>query len=71
MKFFTGSTIKINKGDALEFTKTLEDKSVDLIIIDPPYKLEMPEKDIFDHKDSLSKKKGFNRVKEKWDECDL
>ena len=44
MKFFTGSTIKINKGDALEFTKTLEDKSVDLIIIDPPYKLEMPEK---------------------------
>ena len=24
MKFFTGSTIKINKGDALEFTKTLD-----------------------------------------------
>ena len=30
---------KIIKGDAIEFMKTLEDESVDLIVTDPPYKV--------------------------------
>tara|TARA_X000000368_G_scaffold6009_1_gene4621 strand:+ start:4055 stop:4867 length:813 start_codon:yes stop_codon:yes gene_type:complete len=61
----------ICNGDALNFLKKLEDSSVDLIIVDPPYKLEMPEKDIFDYKDSLMKKRKMRRVKEEWDKFSL
>ena len=30
---------KLINGDAVEFMKTLEDESIDLIITDPPYKV--------------------------------
>ena len=53
--------------DALDVLSNIEDNSIDLIIVDPPYKLEMPEKDVFDYKGSLLNKKKMSRVNEKWD----
>jgi site-specific DNA-methyltransferase (adenine-specific) len=68
------NTHKLIKGDCLEVLRSLPDSSVDLIVTDPPYKLEMPKKDIFDYQgegESLMKKKKMRRVKEKWDEFTL
>lgn len=54
--------------DCLDILPTLPDKSIQLIIVDPPYKLEMPDKSGVD---SLMKKKGMKRVNEEWDKFSL
>jgi site-specific DNA-methyltransferase (adenine-specific) len=59
---------KIYNSDCLEFLKQLENNSVQLIIVDPPYKLEMPDKSGVD---DLMKKKGMKRVNEDWDKFSL
>ena len=69
--FLNFKNSQIHNGDALEFLSKVDDNSVDLIIIDPPYKLEMPKKDIFDYEGSLLSKNKMKRVKEKWDEFTL
>jgi site-specific DNA-methyltransferase (adenine-specific) len=60
--------IKIMQGDVLETLKKLESNSIDLIVTDPPYKLEMPETSGVD--DLLALKK-INRVNEDWDKFTL
>ena len=70
----TYSNLKNNilvESDALKFIKKLDDEIVDLIIIDPPYKLEMPKNDIFDYEGSLLKKRKMRRVNESWDKFTL
>ena len=62
------STIKILKGDVLERLRELKTNSVDLIVTDPPYKLEMPKTSGVD--DLLAIKK-INRVDEDWDKFTL
>lgn len=59
---------KIHNIDCLEFMKTLPDKCIDLVLTDPPYKLEWKQqikfkdrKDMFHHKAET----------EKWDDIDI
>jgi site-specific DNA-methyltransferase (adenine-specific) len=59
---------KVYNEDCLEFLKKVPNSSVQLIIVDPPYKLEMPEKSGVD---DLMEKKGMKRVNEKWDKFTL
>jgi site-specific DNA-methyltransferase (adenine-specific) len=60
--------VKLLKGDVLERLKSIESNSIDLIVTDPPYKLEMPKTSGVD--DLLSKKK-IKRVDEDWDKFTL
>jgi site-specific DNA-methyltransferase (adenine-specific) len=59
---------KVYKEDCLEFLKKMKDNSTQLIIVDPPYKLEMPDKSGVD---DLMKEKGMKRVNENWDKFTL
>lgn len=59
---------KVYNSDCIDFLKSMEDKSTQLIIVDPPYKLEMPNKSGVD---DLIKKKGMKRVNESWDKFTL
>ena len=54
--------------DCLNVLSKIEDKTIDLIVIDPPYKLEMPEKSGVD---DLMKIKKMSRVNEDWDKFTL
>jgi DNA modification methylase len=69
--FYNFKSSKIYNEDVLEFLSKVDDNSVDLIIVDPPYKLEMPKKDIFDYEGSIASKKKIKLVREKWDEFSL
>jgi site-specific DNA-methyltransferase (adenine-specific) len=55
-------------GDCLDILSKIESNSIDLIIIDPPYKLEMPKTSGVD---TILKKKGIKRVDEEWDKFTL
>jgi site-specific DNA-methyltransferase (adenine-specific) len=59
---------KVYTEDCLDFLSKMKDKSTQLIIVDPPYKLEMPEKSGVD---DLMKLKGMSRVNEDWDKFGL
>jgi site-specific DNA-methyltransferase (adenine-specific) len=59
---------KVYLEDCIDFLKKMESNSTQLIIVDPPYKLEMPEKSGVD---DLMKKKGMKRVNEDWDKFTL
>lgn len=59
---------KVYNEDGLEFLTKLEKNSVQLIVVDPPYKLEMPDKSGVD---DLMKIKGMKRVNEDWDKFGL
>lgn len=59
---------KVYKQDCMDFLKSLPNNSVQLIIVDPPYKLEMPDKSGVD---GLMEKKGMKRVNEDWDKFTL
>lgn len=59
---------KVYLEDCVNFLKKMESNSTQLIIVDPPYKLEMPEKSGVD---DLMKKKGMKRVNEDWDKFTL
>ena len=54
--------------DCIPFLKKMEDGSVQLIVVDPPYKLEMPKTSGVD---KLMKMKGMKRVNEEWDKFSL
>jgi site-specific DNA-methyltransferase (adenine-specific) len=51
-------------GDCIDVMKTIQDDSIDFIVADPPYKLEMPKKSRID---DLKKSKNINRVLDTWD----
>jgi site-specific DNA-methyltransferase (adenine-specific) len=59
---------KIYNMDCLDFLQFMCDSTAQLIIVDPPYKLEMPDKSGVD---GLMDKKGMKRVNEKWDKFTL
>ena len=54
--------------DCLHALSNMKDGSIQLIVSDPPYKLEMPKKSGVD---GLMKKKGMKRVNEEWDKFSL
>ena len=55
-------------GDCIEVMKTLPDQSVDFVIADPPYKLEMPDRNgVTD----LLTQKNIKLVNEEWDKYSL
>jgi DNA modification methylase len=60
--------VRLIKGDCVEILKNMKPKSVDLVVSDPPYKLEMPKKSGVDN---LLKAKKMNRVDEEWDKYTL
>jgi DNA modification methylase len=60
--------IKIVNLDVIEALKKMPDNSVDLIVTDPPYKLEMPKDSGVD---KIMKIKGMKRVNEEWDKFSL
>jgi site-specific DNA-methyltransferase (adenine-specific) len=62
------SYIKIIKNDCLEALKKIDNNSVDLIVTDPPYKLEMTKKSGVD---DILKIKKIKRVDEDWDKFTL
>lgn len=55
-------------GDCIEVMQSMESQSIDLIIADPPYKLEMPERTGVD---ALLDKKKIKLVNEEWDKYSL
>lgn len=59
---------KVTNSDCLDILCDVPDKSIDLVVIDPPYKLEMPEKSGVD---ALLSKKNIKRVNEEWDKFSL
>jgi site-specific DNA-methyltransferase (adenine-specific) len=61
-------SIKIVNDDVLKVLKNMESDCIDLIVTDPPYKLEMPKNCGVD---KLLKNKGINRVDEDWDKFSL
>jgi DNA modification methylase len=63
-----GTQITLHNDDCITVMKELEDRSVDLIIADPPYKLEMPNKTGVD---GLLKGKRIKLVNEDWDKFTL
>jgi site-specific DNA-methyltransferase (adenine-specific) len=60
--------ISLIVGDCIECMKIIDDKSIDVVIADPPYKLEMPEKNGV--QDLLLRKK-IKLVNEEWDKYSL
>ena len=60
--------VTLHHGDCIETMASMEAQSIDLIIADPPYKLEMPEKTGVD---DLLSAKGIKLVNESWDKFGL
>lgn len=68
-KFDNGKEyVEIINSDCLNFLKNIKNFTFDLIVVDPPYKLEMPEKSGVD---KLMKDKRMKRVNEDWDKFSL
>jgi site-specific DNA-methyltransferase (adenine-specific) len=65
---FDNTTCKVVNGDCIAVMKSMEPNTLDLIIADPPYKLEMPKTSGVD--DLLSAKK-IKLVNEDWDKYTL
>ncbi|PQP78506.1 hypothetical protein C6B38_05550 [Spiroplasma sp. ChiS] len=65
---------KLINGDALEFIKTLENDSVDLILTDPPYlyNLSKRENEQINEKSNISKSinKYINAIYDNYSACD-
>tara|TARA_A100001515_G_scaffold135873_1_gene127085 strand:- start:115 stop:906 length:792 start_codon:yes stop_codon:yes gene_type:complete len=62
---------KLHFGDAIkEMESKLDDKSVDIAIIDPPYNISSASTDVLDYKKSLAKSKNYKLFNEEWDKFD-